>query len=179
MSFLSNALEVGAVGRRVLLARVGGAQTNGGVAILLDPAGRVLLTLARYRREWNFPGGYFEPGETPCDGIRRELTEEVAYPATAPTPVIVHTSPRPNHLEHFAVADLTHDEAVRLHCISWELRGAKWFGPHQMPPINKYTKYLLSNGEGVLSMNGSRWQWGERSRRVLDESALSTPIQAE
>lgn len=50
--------------------------------VLLDPAGRVLLAQRPPGKHlagaWEFPGGKLEPGETPQDGLARELREELA-----------------------------------------------------------------------------------------------------
>ena len=74
-----DAAEVFRLAARVAVARLSGGHTMGGVAVLLNPRGEVLLTLARYRNSWSFPGGYFEPGETGPQGITRELVEEIGY----------------------------------------------------------------------------------------------------
>lgn len=54
-------------------------------AILVNPRGEVLLHLRDdrpdipYPNRWAFVGGHLEPGETPEEGVRRELREEIAY----------------------------------------------------------------------------------------------------
>jgi 8-oxo-dGTP pyrophosphatase MutT (NUDIX family) len=151
------ALEVARVGRRVLSAHLGTAPTAGGVALVLDSRGRLLLTLARYRRGWNFPGGFCSPGEDPIEGITRELQEEIGYPVDAPPLQLVHRSARRHHLEHFLMVEVPDDIAVRLHTTSWELRGAKWCGPHELPRLDPWTRRLLSDGEGVVSQLADRW----------------------
>lgn len=53
-------------------------------ALLVNPAGEVLLQLRDddpallYPGHWTIPGGHVEPGETPAEAIRRELREEMA-----------------------------------------------------------------------------------------------------
>lgn len=50
--------------------------TIGVFAILFDSDGRVLLCHRRDADLWNLPGGGLEPGETPWDGVVREVGEE-------------------------------------------------------------------------------------------------------
>lgn len=49
--------------------------------VLLDPAGRVLLAQRPPGKHlagmWEFPGGKLEPGESPLEGLARELHEEL------------------------------------------------------------------------------------------------------
>jgi 8-oxo-dGTP diphosphatase len=51
------------------------------VGVLVDPAGRFLLTSRPagkvYAGHWEFPGGKLEPGETVEAALRRELHEEL------------------------------------------------------------------------------------------------------
>ena len=45
-------------------------------AFLVDDAGRVLLARRAYEPDaglWDVPGGFLEEGESPLDGLRREL----------------------------------------------------------------------------------------------------------
>jgi 8-oxo-dGTP pyrophosphatase MutT (NUDIX family) len=65
-------------------------------AILLDPAGRVLLIRFAVTRDggafvfWATPGGSVEAGETDLDAARREIKEELDVDVTLTGPV--HTS---------------------------------------------------------------------------------------
>ena len=50
-------------------------------AFLVDDAGRVLLARRAYEPDaglWDVPGGFLEEGESPLDGLRRELLEETS-----------------------------------------------------------------------------------------------------
>jgi 8-oxo-dGTP pyrophosphatase MutT (NUDIX family) len=168
-TLLHEGAEVLQIGRRVIAARVGKQPTTGGVGILLDDQGRVLMTLARYRRGWHFPGGWCRPDEDPADGIQRELAEEVNYHAGPGALTIAHRSKHRHHTEHFAVADVEAHVAATLRKTSWELREVRWITPRTLPmKLHPFTRSLLTNGEGVLDQADDRFVWGPAARAALD-----------
>jgi 8-oxo-dGTP pyrophosphatase MutT (NUDIX family) len=66
--------------RRFVLLRYPRPSFRVGVlAIVVSPDGGVLLLRHRFRagRPWGLPGGWLEPGESPAQGMRRELREEL------------------------------------------------------------------------------------------------------
>lgn len=48
-----------------------------GCTCLVEHEGRVLLVRPAYRPRWGLPGGLLHRGETPVEGVRRELREEL------------------------------------------------------------------------------------------------------
>ena len=68
-------------------------------AVLIDRRGRVLIAQRPPGKHlggaWEFPGGKVEPGETPRQGLARELEEEIGVAIEHPRPLIRlrHTYP--------------------------------------------------------------------------------------
>lgn len=88
-------------------------------AILIDPAGRVLLIQRDARPGlafpgwWTLPGGKVEPGETPDAAIRREVAEELGI---APELAAWRVYDRPHHrpIDGRAVTIVQHGYEGRL-----------------------------------------------------------------
>ncbi|MFV0428086.1 MAG: NUDIX hydrolase [Arachnia sp.] len=62
-------------------------------AVFRDDLDRVLLTQTRYKPDWELPGGVVEPGETPRDGARREVLEEIGLGVEFGQPAIIDWMP--------------------------------------------------------------------------------------
>jgi 8-oxo-dGTP diphosphatase len=89
------------------------------VGVLVDPAGRFLLTSRPegkvYAGYWEFPGGKLEPGESVEAALRRELHEELGITIGPATPWKVDMMDYPHAL-------------VRLHF----LKVFQWTGDFEM-----------------------------------------------
>jgi 8-oxo-dGTP diphosphatase len=69
---------------RFLLWAISAKFNFGAVGMFLAPDGRLLVLRHVYRHKyaWGLPGGYLNRGETPAEGLLRELREETALAAT-------------------------------------------------------------------------------------------------
>jgi excisionase family DNA binding protein len=62
-------------------------------AVFFDGQGRVLLVKPTYKDGWEIPGGYVEPGETPVEGARREVREELGLDRVLGRALVVDWAP--------------------------------------------------------------------------------------
>jgi 8-oxo-dGTP pyrophosphatase MutT (NUDIX family) len=62
-------------------------------ALFLDTAGRVLMLRPTYKRHWDIPGGYVEPGESPYAACIREVGEELSITPRIGSMLVVDWAP--------------------------------------------------------------------------------------
>ena len=66
-----------------------------GVKAILTSGGRVLLVRHTYGpRRWEIPGGGLHRNETPIDGVRREIREELGVDLSHAAPITIGAGPR-------------------------------------------------------------------------------------
>jgi 8-oxo-dGTP pyrophosphatase MutT (NUDIX family) len=62
-------------------------------ALFLDAAGRVLMLRPTYKKHWDIPGGYVEPGESPYAACIREIGEELGITPRVGSMLVVDWAP--------------------------------------------------------------------------------------
>ncbi|WP_198950688.1 NUDIX hydrolase [Kineosporia sp. A_224] len=109
-----------------------------GYVAVVDPASRRLL-LVDHRRSglWLPAGGHVEPGEDPAGTVRREAREELGLEADLllPGPVLLTWTPTTGPDSHVDVSlwyVLRADAATSLTWDRRELRGVRWWAPHEV-----------------------------------------------
>lgn len=99
--------------------------------LLRDGDGRVLLCRLTYKPEWDLPGGVVEVGESPADGLVRELQEELGVTVSVNGLITVNWLPAWRGwddacvlLFDLGVADASFTEAMQLQ--PTEIAGVEW-----------------------------------------------------
>ena len=94
--------------------------TIGVFGIIFDEQGRVLLCHRRDHDLWNLPGGALEAGESPLDGLKREVKEETGLIVEIFKLLRVYTKPVNNDIVFAFICNVTggkiilNDEADRV-----------------------------------------------------------------
>src|SRR5690606_27549225 len=103
--------------------------TASAAAVIRNGDGKVLLLdhVLRPRSGWGLPGGFFESGEQPSEGIRRELLEETGLEITEIKLLSVRTLG--THIEFIFTAYAGGDPTA----LSREIFGWRWCGIGELP----------------------------------------------
>ncbi|MFX0123350.1 MAG: NUDIX hydrolase N-terminal domain-containing protein [Candidatus Hodarchaeota archaeon] len=111
----------------------------GGDAAVIDSTGRILLIQRADNKMWVMPGGLLEVGETPVEGVLREVLEETGYQCQAISLIGVFDSRHcgttyPLHLYHFMfLCEPLADEEPRVPLHQQESLSIKWFQENNLP----------------------------------------------
>jgi 8-oxo-dGTP diphosphatase len=108
--------------------RLTGPSYTLGAACRIERDGQVLLVQTAYRRAWGMPGGLLKRHESPADGVRREVREEVGVDIDlVGEPIVVIDSD--NRLVDFLFrGELAGDATVdQVHPASTEIASVCWF----------------------------------------------------
>jgi 8-oxo-dGTP pyrophosphatase MutT (NUDIX family) len=65
-------------------------------ALILDTAGRVVMLRPTYKKHWDIPGGYVEPGESPYAACVREVGEELGITPHIGPMLVIDWAPADN-----------------------------------------------------------------------------------
>ena len=125
--------------RATIFARPTPISTGDGAVI--DEAGRILLIRRADNRKWAMPGGALAVGETPAQGVIREVFEETGVRAEAVSFAGVHDSRlcgslAPFHLYHFLFLCRPLNGGAQEHTPSHaaEVLDIRWFAEDALPP---------------------------------------------
>jgi 8-oxo-dGTP diphosphatase len=131
--------------RRLIIRSVTPSYTVGAVLALQRSDGELLLVEQRHSPGWALPGGLLRRGETPSDGLVREVEEEVGLvldPARLPLPFTV-LAPRVRRVDVVYVSASGDDFAPRRGDDEDEVTGVEWFALDALPDVSDATIDIL------------------------------------
>jgi len=108
--------------------------TAGVVGVVLNSRGEVLLVehVFHPRAPWGLPGGWLERGETPIQGLQRELREEMGIQVSVSRPLLVETGYY--YQSHLDIAFLCQAES-EVSSLSSELLDYRWTNLEDLPEM--------------------------------------------
>jgi ADP-ribose pyrophosphatase YjhB (NUDIX family) len=112
-----------------------------GDGAVIDPDGRLLMVRRADNGKWAMPGGALEVGETPAEGVVREVLEETGVHCRPVAMVGVFDSrlcgtESRHHLYHFVFLCQPLNEAVVTPSSrDFEVLGTGWFGEDELPDV--------------------------------------------
>lgn len=130
--------------RRGVVRAMSPSFTVGAIAVIERADGSVLLVRQAYRSRWGVPGGLLERGESPADGVRREVVEEVGLVIELVGEPVVVVDPVPQRVDLVyrarPISDLDADAARPS---SPEIDEVAWFAADALPELQFETAQAL------------------------------------
>jgi ADP-ribose pyrophosphatase YjhB (NUDIX family) len=136
-----------------------------GDAAVIDEEGRILLIRRADNHKWAMPGGALEVGETPAEGIQREVFEETGVRCRAVALVGVFDSRlcgsvTRHHMYHINILCVpTDDSAMGEAPYAHEVLDVRWFAEGELPSdidpghVSRIPEaFRVWRGEGALPL---------------------------
>ncbi len=118
----------------------------GVVGVIQNAEGEVLIFSHTYRKApWGLPGGWLKGGETPLEGLEREIREESGLRVKAERIALVGVTRDRPKIEFVVLARLEGGEFAP----SGEVSAMQWRAPDRMPPMPRIQKRILELVDGL------------------------------
>jgi ADP-ribose pyrophosphatase YjhB (NUDIX family) len=128
-----------AVVRRFLVRLVTPGYTVGAVCAI-EHDGRMLFLRQPHRAGWSLPGGLLERGETPAEGVVREIREETRLHVKVGEPVATEVSPQVGRVD--VIFRVRVDQRPEVQ-VGGEAKGFRWMHPREVPEVDESTEMIL------------------------------------
>lgn len=143
--------------------------TIGIFGIILDDQKRVLFCHRRDYDLWNLPGGTLENGESPWDGVKREIKEETGLDAEIESLAGVYSKPDKNEIVFSFACKVIGGEIT----LNDEADKIEYFEIDKIPPNTspkqvERIKDLMTNPEKTIC----KVQTGKSSIELIKEGKL-------
>lgn len=122
------------------LVRAGTPNYTIGAVCALEHEGQVLMLSQPHRGGWSLPGGLLDHGESPAEGVEREVREETGLSIDPGDPVTYGVHPHSQSVDVVFRVVLESRPALRL---SAEARRSRWCDPTQAAEFDRETRQIL------------------------------------
>ncbi|HET8600149.1 MAG TPA: NUDIX domain-containing protein [Segeticoccus sp.] len=125
--------------RRFLVRLVTPGYTVGAVCAI-EHEGRVLFLRQPHRTGWSLPGGLLEHGETPAEGVVREIREETQLRVEVGEPVATEVHPDVGRVDVIFRVRVDQRPDVQ---VGGEAKAFRWMHPSEVPEVDESTEMIL------------------------------------
>ncbi len=139
---------------RVVLAMTQPRFTAGVVGVVYNDSAQILIVEHVFHpgNAWGLPGGWLGARETPAEGLRRELREELGLEVEILLPLAVETGDyAKTHLDIAYLCRAVGD--VKM--LSYELLSYRWIPPESMPRLLRFHTLAVEAATRVYQMLGA------------------------
>lgn len=126
--------------RRVLV-RAGTPSYTVGAVCAIEHDGHLLMLRQPHRHGWSLPGGLLNRGESPAEGVVREVREETSLQVDVGRPVSTEVHPYARRVDVIYRVVLDHRPAVR---VGGEAKAYRWWRPEDLPEVDDATTEILA-----------------------------------
>lgn len=130
----------------------------------------ILLVKPTYKRSWDIPGGYVEPGESPWEACRREVREELGLSIEVGRLLVVDWAPQPSDGEKilfvFDGGRLTHEQLAAIRVDGEELSSFQFVPVDEIVEVvtDRLTRRLTASLEAAKSGHTLYLEQGSEAR---------------
>ena len=143
--------------RRLFLRVLNPSWMVGAMALVQDEQGRILVLEHTYRRRfpWGLPGGWLKRGESPEEGLAREVFEETGFQVSVDRLLAAHTFGN-------ASFDLLYQCTVQsgTYHPTDETRQHRWVKPNELPVLLRNQVLMLRKAGVVVPDDGRQTEIG-------------------
>ena len=125
--------------RRGLVRLVTPGYTVGAVCAI-EHEGHILFLRQPHRGGWSLPGGLLDHGETPAEGVVREIQEETNLTVEVGDPVATEVHPDVQRVD--VIFRLRVDERPEVR-VGGEAKAYRWLRPEDVPEADESTHQIL------------------------------------
>jgi 8-oxo-dGTP pyrophosphatase MutT (NUDIX family) len=105
-------------------------QAHIGQKIILEREGMVLMCRHPQFEKWDFPGGRLHTGESPLEGLVREVKEEIGVDITVHNPLYISLEPMTKPQRYYVLFAATLvDSSAEFVLDADEIAELRWVGP--------------------------------------------------